>query len=555
METRMTIKFSDITGGGIPFGDNSKRPINPQTGQPYFNGEAQRLELYTPTGWNNIVQEVPGVSGITGNYLENNLSNAIGIVGTNFVSGGIAYAVGTNGVEVQADSTVFNSIVSLTATFSGLTSVNEPYDIKVVNPSNLFGILPDALFVNQTPVWTTAGGNIGSFVESSQVSTSVNATDPESGTITYSSTNLPGWLSLNSSTGAITGTAASVASDTTYTFNINASDGLNTSTRSFNIIVTFAPVVSGGEVFADSTHYYRAFKSSGTFSVTEKNIVVDYLMVGGGGSGAGGDGGTGGGGGGAGGLYFATGVTLPIGDYPIVVGLGGTGGAGPANPGQNTTFNGKIAYGGGKAANGAGEDGGAGGSGGGCGRDSSRAGGSATQPGSATGGYGNNGGSGSASTYAGGGGGGGAGGVGGNGSPTGPAEPDGGPGDYYAGSGGIGYTNSLINAIGAATSTGQLSGGNYYYAGGGGGGAFQMVPANLATYGQGGLGGGGRGGNGYDDRGGYAGSTYYRNSTSGAANTGGGGGGVIGGGYGGGTSGNGGSGIVVVRYSKSQIGS
>ena len=58
----MTIKFSDITGGGIPYGNTAGRPANPGIGKLYSNGEAARLELYTNTGWQNIVQETPGVS-------------------------------------------------------------------------------------------------------------------------------------------------------------------------------------------------------------------------------------------------------------------------------------------------------------------------------------------------------------------------------------------------------------------------------------------------------------------------------------------------------------
>ncbi len=234
----MTIKFSDITGGGIPYGDNAGRPANPGIGKLYSNGEAQRLELYTASGWNNIVQEVPGVSGVTGQYLETNSSNTIQIVGTNFVSGALAYAIGTNGIEVPASSTTFNSIVSLSATFSGLSSVYEPYDIKVVNTSNLFGILPDALFINQSPIWQTSSGSLGTFTEGASVSVSVSATDPDQNALTYSSSNLPVWLSLNSSTGALTGTAPTVTGNTAYSFSISASDGSNPSiSRSFSLTI------------------------------------------------------------------------------------------------------------------------------------------------------------------------------------------------------------------------------------------------------------------------------------------------------------------------------
>jgi hypothetical protein len=82
------------SNSGIPFGGTSGRPANPANGQPYFNGDIGRLELYTSaTGWQNIVQETPGVASITGHYYESDNSGTFVISGTNFVSGAIAYAV------------------------------------------------------------------------------------------------------------------------------------------------------------------------------------------------------------------------------------------------------------------------------------------------------------------------------------------------------------------------------------------------------------------------------------------------------------------------------
>ncbi len=226
--------------GGIPFGLNATRPSSLLPGQPYFNGEEGRLELYTQSnGWQNIVPETPTVVSIYGSYLESNASNTIQITGTNFKAGAIAYAIGTNAVEVQASVTQIVSAVSINATFSGLSPAYEPYDIKVLNTNNLFGLASDILFINNTPLWTTPAGNRGTFGELQLVSFTIAASDPESQTLTYSASGLPSWLSLNSSTGVISGTAEAVNSSTTYTFSATASDGSNTSaSRSFNIIVT-----------------------------------------------------------------------------------------------------------------------------------------------------------------------------------------------------------------------------------------------------------------------------------------------------------------------------
>ena len=222
---------------GIPFGNTASRPTG-VTGQPYFNGEVGRLEMYTSAGWQNIVQEVPGVSSITGTYLESANSGTISITGTNFAQGSFASAIGTNGVEVIASSTTFNSLVQITAVFTGLSNAYEPYDIKVTNPSNLFGLIPDALYINASPVWQTASGSLGTFME--QVSVSVSATATDESTITYalaSGSTLPTGLTLNSSNGIISGTLPDIATTTTYNFTINASDGSNSVVpRAFSIL-------------------------------------------------------------------------------------------------------------------------------------------------------------------------------------------------------------------------------------------------------------------------------------------------------------------------------
>lgn len=313
----MAIKKS--SGSGIPFGNNAGRPANPGTGQLYSNGEAARLELYTATGWQNIVQEVPGVASITGTYSEATNSGTITIAGTNFVNGAIASAIGTNGAEVLASSTTYNSLVQLTAVFTGLSNAYEPYDIKVTNPSNLFGMIPDALYVNASPVWTTTAGTLGTFVEQVSVSLSATATDSDS-TITYalaSGSALPSGLSLNSSTGVISGTLPDITTNTTYSFTINASDGLNTIPRSF--------------------------------SISSTPLLIEYLLVGGGGSG----GWDVGGGGGAGGLLTGTYALSNTRSFPISIGTGGAAITSNSiqNNGGDTSGFGLTAFGGGGGGN------------------------------------------------------------------------------------------------------------------------------------------------------------------------------------------------------------
>ena len=240
---------------------------------------------------------------------------------------------------------------------------------------------------------------------------------------------------------------------------------------------------------------------------------VDYLVVGGGA--AGGTAGSGSGipaGGGAGGYQSVSSSTLTNGlNYSVVIGAGGVATAGGTatlgDNGNDSSFSDTTSIGGGGGSPGSDTniDGASGASGGGGGGGGA---GNGIDGGAGTSGQGNAGGTGSNSPSAyGGGGGGGAGAVGSNGTSS------------VGGNGGNG--TAWVNGT--------------TYAGGGGGGAYQAT-----TPGSGGSGGGG------------AGANQGNTGTSGTANKGGGGGA---GGEAQGTGGSGGSGVVIIRYSGSQIGS
>jgi hypothetical protein len=512
------IRTSEL--GGIPFGNTAGRPTPANTGQPYFNGEAQRLEIYTGSqyGWQNIVAETPGVTGYSGAVLESNSTNTITVVGTNFATGAQVSLVGTDGTEYIATTTTVNNLTNITAVFGALSASKEPYDIKVTNPSNLYGVYYDVLIVNDNPIWQTAAGSLGTLNPGQTISTQLSVTDEEN-TVTFSigSGGLPSGITL-SSTGLISGAAPAIPGTTTYSFTVNASDGVNTaSARSFSITIN-AVSVSGGLTTTDSTSVYRVFTSSSSL-ITNVPLTVDVLAIGGGGGGAQA-------GAGAGGLIIANSKSITAGTYSFTVGNGGASGA----SGQDTSCFGHTANGGGRGGISNNETGGTGGSGGGGGRDNGF-GGSANQS-SGTGftGYGFNGGNASQTGHGGAGGGGGAGAVGANGTGNGQQSAEGG------GAGGAGHNgkSSVLSAISSimpsswqtATSTGYI---------GGGGGSSSNAGSGSGTSGAGGAGGGGRGFN--PAVGGFYGDP-------GVDHTGG----------GGGSSRNGGSGVIIIKYAKSQVG-
>lgn len=306
------------------------------------------------------------------------------------------------------------------------------------------------------------------------------------GTYTYfvQSGTLPPGITLDSSTGQVSGTPTATQSTASVVFAVK-----------------------------DSNNQVASTTSSVSFTVTDPLYTVQYLVVAGGGGGASCRGSCfSSGGGGAGGMITGCTIFTAGTTYTITVGAGGSAGCGAFSPGfigANTRILGSgittvTARGGGAGdVTGGGKPGGSGGGGTGKGGGSNRAGGTGTP------GQGNPGGSGYNIPGVN------IGGAGGGGGGAGTAGSDGSmPGTGPTGIGGAGGCGAVWPYTGN------------YYAGGGGGGA-------RATGGSGGAGGGGNGRS--------IGPTNV--GTPGTANTGGGGGG---GAYGSGFGFPGGSGVVIL---------
>jgi hypothetical protein len=493
-------KFTGTSGQRISTGSTAERVD--EAARLRFNSNSNLMEYYTGTEWKSVDApptivsfNVDGGSQTTSTFVDNTASGdaTFVILGSLFSSGAVVTFIGQT-ENITASTVTVNTSNELTALIphSSFLGAQEPYGIRVTNVSGLSATLESCLSVDAQPVFDTASGTLGTISDSSRSSytlASAAATDPDGDTITYSITSgsLPPGLSISSSTGAITGTASAVGSNTTSTFTVSAATSFQTATRSFSITVN-APIIT-------------SFTSTGafTFSVPAGVTSLRLLAIGGGGGG----GNTIGGGGGAGGMLEA--ASFPVTPGGSVSGNVGTGGPGATSrgvrgtSGGNTTFGPATALGGGGAGSWDNNAGIPGGSGGGGARNDS--GGSTTQsPSGGATGFGHS---------------------GGTGNHPGPfAYPGGGGGASSAGVGG----NS---SQGGSSRTNDITGSPVAYAGGGGGGTHN-VP--------GGSGGGGGAGNGTSN--GTTGGNGEANRGSGA-----GGGGHPNDGNGG----QGGSGIVVVR--------
>ena len=107
-------------------------------------------------------------------------------------------------------------------------------------------VAPATQAANQPPVVTSPGDQTGA--EGDNVSLSVDASDPDAGdTLTYAATGLPGGLSIDPSTGKISGTIASgSAANSPFNVTVKATDKAGASdSKSFSWTVTSAQQASG----------------------------------------------------------------------------------------------------------------------------------------------------------------------------------------------------------------------------------------------------------------------------------------------------------------------
>lgn len=103
---------------------------------------------------------------------------------------------------------------------------------------------------NNPPVITSSP--VTTVNEESTYTYDVEATDADEDTLSYSLTQAPGWLSIDSNTGLISGTAPSVSSDTGYDVTVEVSDGTDSATQNYVLTVVDVPPVNNPPVITST---------------------------------------------------------------------------------------------------------------------------------------------------------------------------------------------------------------------------------------------------------------------------------------------------------------
>jgi len=237
MGNHLKIISSKLNSNGVTF----KMPTSDGT-----SGQAMVTDASGNLSFASISETKPTITS-TNLFVAPDTSSQITIAGTNFVSVPIVEAINSStGAITRATAVTFTNSTSLNATFN-IPSAN--YFLRVENnDGNAVRSTSAILSASASPTWATSAGSIGTVSAGSSVSLSVSASSDS--TVAYSETtsiltsnaDTPATtmnLSLNSSTGAITGTAPSPTGDTTYTFTLRASDQESqTADRQFSITVS-----------------------------------------------------------------------------------------------------------------------------------------------------------------------------------------------------------------------------------------------------------------------------------------------------------------------------
>ena len=184
----------------------------------------------------------PTFSSVSPSVIENT-QTTVTISGGNFVSVPLVTAINSStGALTVADEVSFSSASSIAAKFT--LPVDGTYLLYIENPDGNAVQTSAVLTVSDAPGWTTAAGSLGSFSGGDTISVTVAATNATS--FSKTSGTFPGGLSLNTSTGVISGTESGSTSDTTFSFTLRATDAQGqTADRAFTITINLGANNSG----------------------------------------------------------------------------------------------------------------------------------------------------------------------------------------------------------------------------------------------------------------------------------------------------------------------
>jgi len=239
-----------------------------------FLSEAQNLATKTDAYW-----APPTITTVSPSSLPI-VDDTATITGTNFPSDvSVKFRKSDDSTLVTPKSTVRGSSTSIIVTRPDTFATGDaPYDLIVTNPTTtLSTTLSNGVTAGSNPTWVTSA-TLNNATKNSAFSQTISATDPDGGTVSYSvvSGAFPTSITLNSSTGVISGTTADNAAS--YSIIIAATDsGGNATNRTFTmqtLTVPGAPTIGAVTLLSSSSASvaFTAPASNGNSAITSYTV-------------------------------------------------------------------------------------------------------------------------------------------------------------------------------------------------------------------------------------------------------------------------------------------
>ena len=245
-------------------------PASANAGAVYFNTTDNVVRFYNGSVWWSVAPIPPSITNISPTTFGGQIGELFTITGAEFDVNTTVIFKGADSTEYASAVVTFISSAQITATNATTLPVsNEPYKIKVTSATGTITSF-QTIDSGTLPTFTTASGQLSSNAWNVPVSTAVLASDTETSIASYSIVTgvLPTGLSINTSTGAITGTPIEQNS-TTYTFTVQALDTAgNATTRQFNIQIINGTPVWSVPAAAESITIYINEAATGSNAVT-----------------------------------------------------------------------------------------------------------------------------------------------------------------------------------------------------------------------------------------------------------------------------------------------
>jgi len=224
----------NITLAGIPIAKLAASAIT-------INGSAVSLGGSVTVG-----ETKPTISGISPSIALASTATTIVITGSNFVVTPNVEIINTSGAISYPLTVVRNSATQLTITVN--LSTKASYFLRIENPDGLAVRSSSALLVvSNAPTFSTNSGSLGEADKASAMSFDVDGSSDSTVAFSKTAGAFPSGLSLNTSTGVISGTEnGSQTSTTVYNFTLRLTDNESqTVDRAFSISVSVGMENSG----------------------------------------------------------------------------------------------------------------------------------------------------------------------------------------------------------------------------------------------------------------------------------------------------------------------